>query len=85
MFTTVITGVLTAAIVELLKRLKNVPLNPEDTGKIRIVAGVLSVLGTIGAHWATGGDFNDGFVNIAAESLVTFLMATLSYFSFLRK
>jgi hypothetical protein len=69
-------GIITAGIVEVLKRIPAVPLVAGQTKRIRIVAAALSFLGTLGTAIA----MNDlTAMNLVAGTITSFLVSYLAY------
>lgn len=78
-------GIVAAIVLELLKKLRGVPLESGQTTRLRIVAGVFSIVGTLGLRLSQGGALDDQFLTTIAGSLASYFVASMTYFSILKK
>lgn len=69
-------GIITAAIVELLKRLPQVPLVASQTNRIRVVAAILALLGNLGVAISTG---EIDAINLVAGTIASYFVSFLTY------
>lgn len=69
-------GILTAGLVEVLKRLPQVPLIAGQTKRIRTVAAVFAFLGNLGTALADG---NVDALNLIANTIASFFVSYLTY------
>ncbi len=69
-------GIITAFLVEILKRIPQVPLVAGQTARIRIAAGVFSFLGTLGTAISQG-DLTA--MNLVAGTVAAFFVSFLTY------
>ena len=74
-----IVALVAMAIVEGMKRIKQIPVNTGETGKLRIVLGILVLLGNY-SNAAIEGKFSDpAFINMMAGSTVSWFLAHYGY------
>lgn len=81
---TLLVGIVTAALVELAKRLKGIPLNEKQTTRIRVVAGVLAFVGMIITRYVDG-TIDQQFLELVGQTIVGYFISYLTYKSLLKE
>lgn len=83
--TQLLTGILTAGLVEVAKAVKNIPLDKERKGQIRLVAGLLAFVVLILNRILDGSITDVTFLGTIADSIVAYFVAYLTYKSAIKK
>lgn len=81
----VFVSILTAIMVQGLKKARTIPLNEGQTGKIRMVVAIFSFLGSIGTSYLNGEMVDEGMIGVAADAIVNYVMATVVYTGILKR
>jgi len=82
---TLIVGVVVSILTQLAKKASSFPLKEGHKGKIRLFAGILTLVGTALFKWQEGTLVDEGFLQYAGDSIVNYFVAAITYFSALRK
>jgi hypothetical protein len=72
-------------LTEICKRVPQIPLNPANKLAVRGVGVTLSVVSILVLAYAEGQLNSANVINIAAESINTYLLAVLGYHGLLKK
>ena len=83
--TQLLTGILTAGLVEVAKTVKNIPLDETRKGQIRIAAGLLTFVVLILNRIVDGSIADVTFIGTIADSIVSYFVAYLTYKSAIKK
>jgi hypothetical protein len=81
----VFVSILTALMVQGLKKARTVPLNEGQTAKIRIVVALFSFVGSVGTSYLNGEMIDEGMIGVAADAIVNYVMATVMYTGVLKR
>lgn len=76
---TLLVGIVASGIVEILKRIKSVPLNEGQTKALRFTTAGIVLLGTLLTEYQNAGTLSDNTVNLLSEGIVSYFFAFLTY------
>lgn len=76
---TFLSGIITFGLTQLVKYIPWIPINSGQVARVRAVAGFLSLLGTLGTLWITGGLNDTSTAKIAGDAIVAYLVANGVY------
>ena len=74
-----LSGIIVAALTQLAKKVSFIPINSGDTKKLRVLAGVLSIIAVLVTDFANGTLANSSALALVGNSIAAFVVSQLSY------
>jgi hypothetical protein len=81
----IIAGVVISLITEIAKRVQSVPLNADQTNKVRAVVGGLSLIASLGMAYTQGGLATSNALPIISTAVGNYIFSILAYHGLIRQ